>query len=32
MLKIKSIDAIDFRDVEIVLTPNIPANNQEFAS
>lgn len=31
MLKMKSIDAIDFRDVEIVFTPNIPANNQELA-
>ena len=27
----KSIDAIDFRDVEITFTPNIPANNQEQA-
>ena len=29
MLKTKSIDAIDFRDVEIVFTANIPANIQE---
>ena len=31
MLNMKSIDAIDFRDVEITFTPNIPANNQEQA-
>ena len=31
MLNTKSIDAIDFRDVEITFTPNIPANNQEQA-
>ena len=31
MLKTKSKDAIDFRDVEITFTPNIPANNQEQA-
>lgn len=31
ILKMKSIDAIDFRDVEITFTPNIPANNQEQA-
>lgn len=31
MLKTKSIDAIDFRDVEITFTPNIPANTQEQA-
>lgn len=31
MLKMKSIAAIDFRDVEITFTPNIPANNQEQA-
>lgn len=31
MLKMKSVDAIDFRDVEITFTPNIPANNQEQA-
>jgi len=31
MLKTKSVDAIDFRDVEITFTPNIPANNQEQA-
>ena len=31
MLKTKNIDAIDFRDVEITFTPNIPANNQEQA-
>lgn len=29
MLKTKSIDAIDFRDVEITFTANIPANIQE---
>ena len=29
MLKTKSIDAIDFRDVEITFTANIPANVQE---
>ncbi len=27
----KGINAIDFRDVEITFTPNIPANNQEQA-
>lgn len=31
MLKTKSKDAIDFRDVEITFTPNIPANLQEQA-
>lgn len=31
ILKTKSIDAIDFRDVEITFTPNIPANLQEQA-
>lgn len=31
MLNTKSIDAIDFRNVEITFTPNIPANNQEQA-
>ena len=31
MLNMKSVDAIDFRDVEITFTPNIPANNQEQA-
>ncbi len=31
MMKTKGIDAIDFRDVEITFTPNIPANNQEQA-
>ena len=31
MLSMKSIDAIDFRDIEITFTPNIPANNQEQA-
>ena len=31
MLNTKGVDAIDFRDVEITFTPNIPANNQEQA-
>ena len=31
ILKTKSIDAIDFRDVEITFTANIPANVQEQA-
>ena len=31
MLNTKSIDAIDFRDVEITFTPNIPANTTEQA-
>ena len=31
MLKTKNVDAIDFRDVEITFTPNIPANTQEQA-
>lgn len=31
MLKLKNIEAIDFRDVEITFTPNIPANTQEQA-
>jgi len=31
ILKMKSIDAIDFRDVEITFTANIPANTQEQA-
>ena len=31
MLNMKSIDAIDFRNVEITFTPNIPENNQEQA-
>ena len=31
MLKTKNVDAIDFRDVKITFTPNIPANTQEQA-
>ena len=31
MLKTKSIEAVDFRDVEITFTANIPANIQEQA-
>ena len=31
MLSTMSVDAIDFRDVEITFTPNIPANTQEQA-
>ena len=31
MLKTKNLDAIDFRDVEIAFTANIPANLQEQA-